>query len=1069
METAHNVSIPNDDVITRCRGYYTYFDVSSGTLNRLFTYQDKLLAAYENKLRYYTDTGTAPNETGSEGTISPDTGVTVSINADADNSVSRSVQSNGNFYFTTDNGVLKLPAYNGTIFRSGAPQGLDLSARFINGSNSTWLTVGNIVGYRVVFGYTDANDNLILGAPSEIVTITNTSVTLAGGTSYWKRTANVVTVTYTAHGLVTGQYLYVSGSSGSADEVATGSYQITVVDADNFTFAETGADDNGDTNNVLTYGYAMPVRLEFSVPSEITTTLTWFYHVYRSSQQLSSTGIFSDFKLIEKKDLTSAEISALLVFYTDDWDDVLLGAELYTNENSREGELQANFRPPLCKDMTLYKNFTIYGSCTTRHLIDWSVVDPTVLATGDYVEAKIDTTVRRYVARTGVGNQTVRGTCSSSSGLLVTYTAHGFTNTGIWSVYIANQTGGSIANGTYYVLYVGVDTFRLASSVANWLTATAVSYNSETSLEFQGITTSEATVVGSTWTRTSNVVTVTSASNGLSSGMQVYISNAAGGTLASGVYTLTSAATNSYTFASTGSDDASGNTVDYNAVQGLFYLSSSSSASVRLRDTAQALVKAVDRDSSSLIYAQYISGIDDVPGKMRWQSKGFGDPIYLRASSAGDGEAFSPILPASFSSGTQVYSRNDSLPHGFFVSKEGEPEAVPLVNFFPVGAKNANLLRTHALRDSTILLKDDGVWRCTGDNPNNFTITLLDGTIKCLANSSSDILNNQVIFLSNQGVCLVTENSVQIISRTIEEVIQPILGQTTLSSVTAGLAYETERLYMITTTEPNESDATINYAYNILTDAWTSSEFLFKQGVIGPNDIMYYISADNDIKKERKTQTKIDYCAQNYALTVDSVAADEMSATVTLNTVVPLPGDIVVMDDTISIITAVVVNSSTSYTFTFSRETNLEALDSAVFYESYTSEIKLSPFHGGLVGRSKQFSQMQIHFRDASCSRLSISFSGYTYLGSEVTDWQALEFLEGWGNFPWGFAPWGQQASIDLLSGSQAAPVCRIYVPRFQQRGTYIQPIIQNNIAGEPLNIQALSFAVRAYNERVTR
>lgn len=1065
LEIAENVTIPSDDVIVRARGYYEYFDGSATTLNNLFKFQSRLLAIYETKMSYYTDAGTSPNLIGSETDLTPDGGVTISVNADADDTVSRSAESNGNFYFTTDNGVLKLTSFDSTVYKAGAPQGLDLSAMFVNGSNSTWFGAGNIVGYRVVFGYTDTNDNLILGAPSEIATISNPAVT---GVS-WTRTSNVVTVTSPSHGLETGVYISVYDSSGGSPEIPDGSYIITgTPTSDTFTFADTAADDA--SGNTLSYAFSMPVQLEFSVPSEITTSLTWFAQIYRSSQQLISTGIFSDFKLIDQVNLTSDEISNQIVYYTDTIDDILLGAELYTNQNSREGELQSNFRAPLCKDVALYKSYMIYAQCTTRQLQELAVVDTTVMATGDFMETKVDSTTRRYVARTGVGNITVRGTCSSSSGLLVTYTGHGFTSTGIWSVYVSNQVGGSIADGEYYVLYVDADTFRLAASVADFVAGTAVSYNSETALDFQGLETSEATVVGASWVRASNVVTVTSSSHGLSVGMQVYISNAAGGTLDSGIYTLTAADSNTFSFASTGSDDAAGNTADYNSYQPMFKLSEDTSAAVRLRDTAQGLVKAINRDSASVLYGQYSSGIDDIPGKMRLQAKGFGGSIFFRASDTTAGGGFSPVLPGSFDTGTQVFSINDELPHGFYVSKLNEPEAVPLVNFFPVGAKTAKLLRIHALRDSIILLKEDGVWRCVGDSPNNFTITLLDGTVRCVAESSSDILNNQVIFLSNQGVCLVTENSVQIVSRKIEEVIQPILGQTTLASVTSGMAYETERLYLLTTTTPNETAATTTYAYNVLTDAWTTwPSWLFKQAFVGPNDIMYYISLNNEIFKERKDQTKVDYCGQNHSTTVTAVSSDSTQATITITSAEPEEGDIVVKDDVVNIVSAVTTVTPTSYTLTFRQTSNLAVSDTPVLYESYSAKIKLAPFTGGLVGRSKQFTQFQVHFRDESCTRLLVYFTGYTYGGSATVDWQARVLSSGWGNFPWGFEPWGQQGAINLLSGSQAAPVCRIYVPRFQQRGTYLQPIIENEIAGEPLNIQAMSFAVRAYNERVTR
>lgn len=1064
FEIAENVTIPSDDVAVRARGYYEYYDGSAFMLNNLFSYQDNLIAAYETKISYLTDTGTAPNLVGSETDLTPDTGVTVSINSADDNTVARSSQSNGNFYFTSDNGVLKLSAYNGTVFKSGAPQGLDLSARYKQ-SSATWFTPGNTVGYRVVFGYTDDNDNLILGAPSEITNINNPSVT---GSS-WTRTSNVVTVTSVSHGLMVGEYIYVSNSSGGIPEVADGTYLITTVPtADTFTFADTATDDA--TANTLDYGYGMPVRLEFSVPSEITTTLNWFVQIYRTSQQVISDGIFSDFKLLDQVNLTSSQISSQIVYYTDDLDDILLGAELYTNQNSREGELQANFRAPLCKDIAYYKNYTIYGSCTTRHLFNLAVVDATDLATADYIEISISNIARRYVGRTGIGDLTVTATCSSSSGLLITTdTAHGFTSTGLWSVYLSNQVGGSIADGEYYVLYVSATEFRVAASVADWIATTAVAYASETAIDVQGLETSEATVVGSSWVRASNVVTVTHAS-GLSVGMQVYISNAAGGTLTSGLYTITATTASNFSFASTGSDDASGNTCDYNSYQPMFYISEDSSASVRLRDTAQGLVKAINRDAGSEVYAQYASGISDIPGKIRIQAKGFGDPIYFRANSSTAATAFSPVLPTSFSSGTQVYSINDTLPHGFFISKENEPEAVPLVNFFPAGSKNAPLVRVHALRDSIILLKDDGVWRCVGDNPSNLSITLLDGTVKCVAPSSSDVLNNQVIFLSNQGVCLVTENSVQIVSRKIEEVIQPILGKTGLSTATAGVAYETERLYLLTTTLPNETTATTTYAYNVLTDAWTTwPAWLFKQSFIGPNDIMYYISLNNEILRERKNQTKLDYCGQNSDTLVTSVSADTLTVGITITSAVPTIGDILVQNEVVAIIEGVTTVTPTTYTLVFGNTTTFSVNDTPILYEGYTSTIKLAPYTGGLLGRLKQFAQFQVHFRDESCTRLAITFTGDTFGGSETTDWKARVVSSGWGNFPWGFEPWGQQSGINLLSGSQAAPMCRIYIPIFQQRGTFIQPILVNSIAGEPLNIQAVSFAVRAYNERVSR
>lgn len=84
-----------------------------------------------------------------------------------------STQANSNFYFTTNNGVYKIAGLTGTPMQAGAPPALDLSAASA-GSGSAVVT-NSQVAYSVVWGYTDDNDNLILGAPSSWAYLTNAS------------------------------------------------------------------------------------------------------------------------------------------------------------------------------------------------------------------------------------------------------------------------------------------------------------------------------------------------------------------------------------------------------------------------------------------------------------------------------------------------------------------------------------------------------------------------------------------------------------------------------------------------------------------------------------------------------------------------------------------------------------------------------------------------------------------------------------------------------------------------------------------------------------------------------
>ncbi len=984
MEIANNCILYQDNRISKTRGFYNYFVPGSGTLNNVFFYQDKLLAVYLTKLVYYTDTGVAPNLTGTENTLS---GATVAISSPRS---SRSVQASNNFYFTTDNGVLKIDAYNGKIYESGIPPGLDISAILL--ADNGWFDGDSQAAVRVVFGRRDANANLLLGAPSEQLVLTNSAVanvsyTVSGGGPY------TITVTSPLHNLVSGMTVSVTASTGSP-VVPVGDYTVTVVDANTYTFSVTGtAPENA---KALTYKVGRTIQLEFSIPSEITTASDmYFFQYYRTSPSLSAAVVPTpDYRLVEERILTAAEITARRVFYVDDIDEVLVSTapELYTNPNSREGEAQANAKPPKADDVTLFKNCVIYAKATTRHAIQVNLIDAGTLANNDYVEIKVAATTRRYVARTGVGNTNVatKTLSYSTPTLTITYTAHGL-NAGD-SVYISNAVGtGTAVSGLYAISNVMANSFDITQ-----LGVTTITY-----LEFEGVT-------------------------------------------VSGGY---------YMF-----------TLD----------NTSSSISAQLRNTARGFVKAVNRDASSLIYASYVSTINDVPGQMGFQAKGFGDPIYFRANTITAGSSFLPALPDSFITGNQVFSANENKPNSIFVSKVGEPEAVPIENEYVAGSRNAKIFRVFALRDSVIILKGDGVFRMTGDSPANFNITAIDNTIFCVSANSGALLNNQVYFLANQGVCLATESSTQILSREkIEDVIIPIVGKSDIEVQTGSVAYESERTYKLSTIGPNQTTKTVSYIYNFVNDSWTTFDQLFIQGVIGPNDTQYLITSSNIIKKERKTQTRIDFCGQNYPVTITAVSSSKMSATVTSSSVVPAEGDVILKADVFSRIKTVTSLGSSVYTLTFRTVCNLTAADSLNLYQGYETDIDFAPFHAGQVGLMKQFSQMQLHTRTPSITRLEISYSGYSYGGSETTIWELSSVRDsgnlGWGQFPWGFEPWGQADAINIAQGTQPASPIRTFIPIFQQRNTFIKTRIKHREAGESLDIQALDYAVRPYKERVSR
>lgn len=85
----------------------------------------------------------------------------------------RHAEVSGNFYFPTTNGYLKFDTAGGNPYIAGIPRCLDVQLTLV--ASGSLLANTNSVGYRVLFGFKDANTNLILGPPSGRATVTATA------------------------------------------------------------------------------------------------------------------------------------------------------------------------------------------------------------------------------------------------------------------------------------------------------------------------------------------------------------------------------------------------------------------------------------------------------------------------------------------------------------------------------------------------------------------------------------------------------------------------------------------------------------------------------------------------------------------------------------------------------------------------------------------------------------------------------------------------------------------------------------------------------------------------------
>lgn len=171
---ALNIVIDRNEVIEPRRGLTQYgntFGDGTDRAKQLFNYKDVILRHVLNELQYDSDL---------EGTFLPFAGS--AVNEIQSGLRIKGIEANGNFYFTTLTGIKKLSAKSAADFPNisiqdaGVAKALDVSAT-PNYSNSGFLEANSKVAYRLLWGYRDNNDNLLLGSSSARTVVYNVSTT----------------------------------------------------------------------------------------------------------------------------------------------------------------------------------------------------------------------------------------------------------------------------------------------------------------------------------------------------------------------------------------------------------------------------------------------------------------------------------------------------------------------------------------------------------------------------------------------------------------------------------------------------------------------------------------------------------------------------------------------------------------------------------------------------------------------------------------------------------------------------------------------------------------------------
>lgn len=855
---ADNVVIDRDNVIEPRRGFklYNSFGSDGDTTKQILQYKDRLLVHYSNKLAFESINGTFTDFNGDYNEL--ESGLRI-----------KGIETSGNFYFTTSNGIKKISAINSSqfttsgnyIIEAGAAKALDLSGK-CNYESEGFLTADSVCAYRIVWGYKDVNQNLILGYPSPIAIVRNI-----------------------------------------------------------------------DANNSCT------VDLKFTIPQEVQTNGFYFYQVYRSGLKTPASLIPEDeMNLVFEDFPTSTDLTNGYVSTNDltPEDFRVNGALLYTNVISGDGISQANEKPPVAKDIEYFKGSTFYANTQTRHKLIISLLSVDNFTSGSTKilignnNAVNEYTFRGLPEKSYIDWSGYTGSIPSALAGLYSFINSAsderqyyiwFDTTGTDTAPQDNELLGKIG------IKVDVSSATTKANIALSVT-TELNNLDDFIAKVNGSIYSSAEIIEIENSKNGNTTDLSDSSNNpIDNGIAFGVDQQGlGEDSSSNIVLLSSSVSVGQRIDETARSLINIINSDVNGIVYAYYLSSVNDVpgqivleSRNLEDDVFYIAtndsNVINKFNPALPVVQSgvsVESSNPAVGTARFTlaSHGFSiDNSIVVYNSSGITPAINgthiitnvstntfDVSFASVGNGTvdlfigTVASDNEIKPNRVYFSKDGEPESVPSVNYFDVGAKDDAILRVIALRDSLFFLKTDGVYRLSGTDIANYTVTLFDESSPLIAPDSAAVLNNQIYMLSTQGVVSITDSGISVVSRNIEDLIlKPTSNNyANFASQSFGFASETDRAYFLFLPENVEdTTATQGFRYNVFTRTWTRWVMSKTAGIVKrADDKIYFGTTDtNYIEQERKNFNRTDYADRQYNNTISILGGTDIYQLSTLSNV----------------------------------------------------------------------------------------------------------------------------------------------------------------------------------------
>lgn len=426
--------------------------------------------------------------------------------------------------------------------------------------------------------------------------------------------------------------------------------------------------------------------------------------VYRTRTVASATGTPSaDLYLVLTYTLTSTDVSngyfpASGTSLYDKVSDDELGEALYTNPQ-QQGALRAKYGPPIAQDVALWNGCLWFGRVKERQRL--------VVTLREVGQDNASAAIRDEPTATGIGYRHTDGVS---------------TNTG------------DLASGS--------------PTISNVVNVTGVAVGDYVSNGDTPFKTAASNKIPSGTT----VLTITGAGPYTVTMSQ----NATGTAVGTDIEFFSKITIDGVGFAA-GGDNSLGQSGDRRT----FDTDTSATQADRAERTAANLVRAINDAAAAnqiTVRAYHVGGLGAPTGA----TGGGGQFILERTTLSGASFTFTSTKPQAFQPqlGSGLTSSQEDRRNRVYYSLPNEPEAVPLVAYIDIGSEAAPIRRLIPLRDALMVFKDDGLYRITGSAPDNWTVDLVDPTIRLIRPEAVDVMDDSAFAFTDRGFCEINESGV---------------------------------------------------------------------------------------------------------------------------------------------------------------------------------------------------------------------------------------------------------------------------------------------------------------------